>query len=669
MKMPRNALRALASTLLAALLVLGTGAAPDADAEEAADNLTTQAAPRAEKGRTVADGVYTIGSALGRSYVLDVPGASDERGARVQLWRGNATPAQMFSFTLGADGYYTIRSVASGLALDVAAASKKPGAAVQQYTPNATAAQRWEVKEGAGGAWLLVCKASGLALCVSGGKAKQGALLVQGGQARRADRTFRLAPVTSEPLSAGYAEITPRAATSLRVDIKGASRASGADARAFEANGTAAQRFQVVRTSRSVYALRSLASGKYLTQEGADVIQRAAAVAGPTAHQRWRAAWAAGGVSLTNEATGDAMALSGRDVCAAAPRATAAQAWRLRPCVAVAPGTYALLSATGARAGVQGASLAAGADVRMQRPAAAGLSAGGGQKWELAYEGGGWYTLTNAASGMALDSGAATSSKAADVRQQRASKAASQRWRPVPTGDGWFWLQSKSGAWLAGTGTGGAGANAVAVTTNSDRKAQKFSFRATAYVAKPAIVEDLRSTLDHGPKPAAYQKYIVLHDTEGIASPANIISGWAGNGNLVAAHFIVDRDGAIHQCVGMDRIAHHAGYGDAGHNSFYGIREDGRDDMLGSKPIGSWAPDYGMNAWSIGIEMVHVSGDFSYPYTEAQLTALDDLIRYIDAYYGFKSKIIDHKAWRSYNSDTSAEFAGYLHNYQLYRHH
>ncbi|MDR1014834.1 MAG: C39 family peptidase, partial [Coriobacteriales bacterium] len=44
-------------------------------------------------------------------------------------------------------------------------------------------------------------------------------------------------------------------------------------------------------------------------------------------------------------------------------------------------------------------------------------------------------------------------------------------------------LQSKSGAWLAGTGTGRAGANAVAVTTNRDRNAQKFSFRATAYEA------------------------------------------------------------------------------------------------------------------------------------------------------------------------------------------
>lgn len=37
----------------------------------------------------------------------------------------------------------------------------------------------------------------------------------------------------------------------------------------------------------------------------------------------------------------------------------------------------------------------------------------------------------------------------------------------------------------------------------------------------------------------------------------------------------------------MDQIAHHAGFGDTGHNNSYGIVEDGRDDMVGTEPIGS----------------------------------------------------------------------------------
>jgi N-acetyl-anhydromuramyl-L-alanine amidase AmpD len=182
-----------------------------------------------------------------------------------------------------------------------------------------------------------------------------------------------------------------------------------------------------------------------------------------------------------------------------------------------------------------------------------------------------------------------------------------------------------------------------------------------------SLVEDYRTNFVHGDKDSAYQKYIVLHDTEGDSDPASVINWWDGNGNLVAAHFVIGKDGTVYQCVPLDKIAHHAGYGDAGHNAAFGITEDGRDDMAGSVPIGNWAPDYGMNAWSVGIEMVHVGGSGSYP--AEQLEALDSLIAYIDAYYGFESTIIDHKAWRSGNSDTSPEFAEYLQNYQAHRKH
>lgn len=185
--------------------------------------------------------------------------------------------------------------------------------------------------------------------------------------------------------------------------------------------------------------------------------------------------------------------------------------------------------------------------------------------------------------------------------------------------------------------------------------------------AELGIVEDYRAGFDHGAKEAEHQRYIVLHDTEGTDHAQNVINWWDSNGNLVAAHFIVNTDGTVWQCVPLDRIAHHAGYGNAGHNDFYGIVEDGRDDMLGTVSIGSTYPDYGMNAYSIGIEMVHVGGSGTYP--EEQLIALDKLIAYIDAYYGFESTIIDHKAWRTDNSDTSLEFAQYLQNYQTLRNH
>lgn len=186
--------------------------------------------------------------------------------------------------------------------------------------------------------------------------------------------------------------------------------------------------------------------------------------------------------------------------------------------------------------------------------------------------------------------------------------------------------------------------------------------------AKLDITEDYRSDFDHGGKGASYQKYIVLHDTEVDSSAASIVNSWESSGNKVASQFIVNKDGSIVQCVPMDAIAHHAGYGDAGHNSEYGVPEDGRDDKKGTTKAPSKSiTDYGMNSYSIGIEIVHVGGQGAYP--EAQLEAIDGLIAYIDAYYGSESTIIDHKMWRSGNSDTSAEFATYLANYRDHRTH
>lgn len=213
-------------------------------------------------------------------------------------------------------------------------------------------------------------------------------------------------------------------------------------------------------------------------------------------------------------------------------------------------------------------------------------------------------------------------------------------------------------------------------TTESEtfEKSQTNSPEPTAeeLLALLDISRVMHEELDHGPKPVEYQKYIVLHDTEGDGAPEDIISYWAGNGNLVAAQYVVGKDGHIAQCVGIDRIAHHAGFGDAGHNELYGVEDESRDDKRGTTSIGTSCPDYGMNSYSVGIEMVHVGGEGDYP-TE-QLNALDGLIAYIDAYFAEEgqsepSAIIDHKAWRTGNSDTSPEFATHLANYQDHRTH
>ena len=217
----------------------------------------------------------------------------------------------------------------------------------------------------------------------------------------------------------------------------------------------------------------------------------------------------------------------------------------------------------------------------------------------------------------------------------------------------------------ASTQAGSASASSSAQASASSASADSSKQKAKQIFDKLGIQEDYREDLAHGDKPAKYQKYIVLHDTEGGGTPEDVVNTWESAGRFIATHFVVGRDGSIVQCVKLDKIAHHAGFGDTGHNKQYGVEDESRDDRRGAEPIGDWASDYGMNSYSIGIEMVHVGGEEDYP--EVQLQAVDALIAYIDAYYadtGKKSEIIDHKAWRSGNSDTSEEFTGF---YEYYR--
>lgn len=228
--------------------------------------------------------------------------------------------------------------------------------------------------------------------------------------------------------------------------------------------------------------------------------------------------------------------------------------------------------------------------------------------------------------------------------------------------------------------------NAISKTTNGGHTVFKDSSHiyVTVYRYMNATSESNGTVTDlgakkinhevfnHGTKPKENQKYIMLHDTEIDASPENIVSSWANSGSGTAAHFVVGRDGTIVQAVELDVITHHAGFGGPGNfDSKYGVGSNNRqgtgDDLKGQVTKGyEGYTSYGMNSYSIGIEMVHVGGQ---DYPEAQLNAVDKVIAYIDTYYGKQSTIIDHKDWRPSNSDTDSKFATYLANYKSTRHH
>lgn len=122
----------------------------------------------------IADGIYTLVSALNNGYVADIDNGDYRSGANCQLYESNGTNAQKFRFTYNSDGYYTITNVRSGKVLDCASGGNANGLNVWQYDSNSSSAQRWKLTDAGGGYYTLTCKCNGRCLDVSGGKVFNG---------------------------------------------------------------------------------------------------------------------------------------------------------------------------------------------------------------------------------------------------------------------------------------------------------------------------------------------------------------------------------------------------------------------------------------------------------------------------------------------------------------
>lgn len=119
--------------------------------------------------KDLADGTYTLGTAVKSSMKLDVNHGSKDDHANVQIYASNGTKAQTWKVTHDAKGYVTLTCVNSGKVLDVAHGSSKSGANVQQYKANGTLAQKWIAVKNANGTYTLKSAlAEGVVLDVEG---------------------------------------------------------------------------------------------------------------------------------------------------------------------------------------------------------------------------------------------------------------------------------------------------------------------------------------------------------------------------------------------------------------------------------------------------------------------------------------------------------------------
>lgn len=123
-----------------------------------------------DERQLVADGIYTISSALKENYVLDVYNGNTSNYTNIWMYGYNGSEAQKFEITYNKQtGYYTFRNPRSNRVVDVYGGNTISGTNVQIYDANGSCAQNWRINDLGNGQYEILSACSGKALDVSGG--------------------------------------------------------------------------------------------------------------------------------------------------------------------------------------------------------------------------------------------------------------------------------------------------------------------------------------------------------------------------------------------------------------------------------------------------------------------------------------------------------------------
>ena len=125
---------------------------------------------------TIPNGNYYINVRSKVASSVDIPGGSAADSTAIQLYSGNSSKAQQFTFTRQSDGSYEIINVNSGKALDVRNGVAENNAIVQQYSRNNSRAQRWFIRD-SGAGYYLQSALGNWVLDLSGGNTANGAAI------------------------------------------------------------------------------------------------------------------------------------------------------------------------------------------------------------------------------------------------------------------------------------------------------------------------------------------------------------------------------------------------------------------------------------------------------------------------------------------------------------
>ncbi|MDR1184074.1 MAG: S8 family serine peptidase [Coriobacteriales bacterium] len=262
--------------------------------------------------------IITLSSALNRSRVIDITGASKTQGAAPVLWDNGYKANQRFRLVTQGGGYYLIQNINSGLVLDVYGGQMKNSAALIQWSITGGDNQKWKFVTNTNGSYTIVSKADER-FCIDLPGASFALntkpILYERG-ANKANQQFYL-DVATRPLADGIYTLASAASPSSRfVDIEGSSSKDGARAILWSKTSGNNQKFRLAYdTSTGYYMIVGVASGKPLDVYGASVVEGASIIqwtSNGNFNQRWYIAPASeGGYAIYSASSGLALDVYG----------------------------------------------------------------------------------------------------------------------------------------------------------------------------------------------------------------------------------------------------------------------------------------------------------------------------------------------------------------------
>ena len=413
---------------------------------------------------TIPNGSYYINVRSKVASSVDIPDGSAADSTAIQLYSGNGSKAQQFTFTRQSDGSYEIVNVNSGKALDVCNGVAENNAIVQQYSRNNSQAQRWFIRD-SGAGYYLQSALGNWVLDLSGGNTANGAAIRLYTPNGTASQLFVVSSSDVNIATGVSMIITSVANKKLVTDVTSASTANGARVQLYSSNNTNAQKYRFESIGNGTYKIVNINSGKVLDVAGGSTANGAALqqyTSNNTVAQQWTVRnYGSGKIALVSVNANKAVDIPGGNAVQQAqlqlysPNGTVAQQWlvakapltlreRLNETAAkhrqdLPDGTYTFGSKlnTSMKMDVSGASRSNYGNVQIW--AGNGTNA---QKWKVTHDSNGYATLTSVNSGKVLDVNGGVSASGTNVQQYDSNGTYAQKWIAVKNSDGSYTFQS-----------------------------------------------------------------------------------------------------------------------------------------------------------------------------------------------------------------------------------